>query len=79
MAGKTLLAGGAAYVAFTTLGPRLAWYGCVHPAAWVIVLLVLGALLLYLRRQRLWLSQRAALMFEELVPNEIEPLKLSEY
>ena len=75
-AGKRLLAGGAAYLAFTTLGPRLAGCSCVHPAAWVIVLLVLGALLLYLRRQRLWLSRRAALMFEELVPNEIEPLKL---
>ncbi len=33
----------------------------------------------YLRGQRLWLSRRTALVFEDVLPNELEPLKLSEY
>jgi hypothetical protein len=43
------------------------------------VLMVLGALFLYLRRQRVWLSRQAPLLFEDVLPNEVEPLRLSEY
>lgn len=77
--GLTMLIGVTAFIVFTTVGSRLVWYSIRHPVGWVAVMIVLGAVLLYLRRQRLWLSRRAALMFEDVLPNEVEPLKLSEY
>ena len=75
----TLLIGVAAFVLFTTIGSRLVWYSVSHPAGWLAMMTILSAVLLYLRRQRLWLSQRAPLMFEAVLPNEVEPLRLSEY
>jgi hypothetical protein len=76
---QTIVIGVAAFVVFTAIGPRLVSYSIRHPVGWVVVMIVLGAVLLYLRRQRLWLSRRASLMFEDVLPNEVEPLKLSEY
>jgi hypothetical protein len=76
---QTIVIGVAAFVVFTAIGPRLVVYSIGHPVGWVVVMIVLGAVLLYLRRQRLWLSRRASLMFEDVLPNEVEPLKLSEY
>ena len=76
---QTIVMGIAAFVLFTTIGPLLAWYSTNHPLAWVVVMLMLCAVLLYLRRQRLWMSRRAALMFEDVLPSEVEPLRLSEY
>jgi hypothetical protein len=76
---QTIVIGVAAFVLFTMIGPRLVWYSINHPVGWLAVMAVLGAVLLYLRRQRLWLSRSAALMFEDVLPNEVEPLKLSEY
>jgi hypothetical protein len=67
------------FVAFTTVGPLVAWYCGGDRAWWLVLMSVLGAVWLYLRRQRLWLSRGTALMFEDVVPNEVEPLKLSEY
>jgi hypothetical protein len=75
----TMLIGVAAFVVFTTIGSRLVRYSVGHPLGWLAVMTILGAVLLYLRRQRLWLSQRAPLMFEDVLPNEVEPLRLSEY
>jgi len=77
--GQTLLIGIAAFVGFTTIGSRLALYSISHPVGWLAVMAILGAIALYLRRQRLWMSQRATLMFEDILPNEVEPLRLSEY
>jgi hypothetical protein len=74
-----LVMGIAAFVLFTTIGPLLAWYSTSHSVAWLVSMTILWAVLLYLRRQRLWMSRRAALMFEDVLPTEIEPLKLSEY
>lgn len=68
-----------AFTVFTTVGPRIVWYSIDHPAAWLAAVAALGAGWLYLRRQRSWLSKHAALMFEDVLPNEVEPLKLSEY
>lgn len=77
--GLTMLIGVTAFVLFTMSGSRLVWYSVSHPVGWLAVITILGAVLLHLRRQRLWLSRRAALMFEDVLPNEVEPLKLSEY
>ncbi|HEU4935705.1 MAG TPA: hypothetical protein VFT39_04560 [Vicinamibacterales bacterium] len=76
---QTIVMGIAAFVLFTTIGPPLAWYSTSHPRGWLVMMTVLCAVLLYLRRQRLWMSRRAALMFEDVLPTEVEPLKLSEY
>ncbi len=76
---QSMVMGIAAFVLFTTVGPPLAWYSSNHPIAWLGVMTVLGAVLLYLRQQRLWSWRRAALMFEDVLPSEVEPLKLSEY
>jgi hypothetical protein len=76
---QAIVMGIAAFVLFTTLGPLLAWYSTNHPLAWMAVMLILCAVLIYLRRQRLWMSRRATLMFEDVLPSEVEPLKLSEY
>lgn len=78
-AGLTMLIGATAFVLFTTIGSRLARYSFDHPVAWLAAMATLAAVFLYLRRQRLWRSRLAALMFEDVLPNEIEPLKLSEY
>lgn len=78
-AGLTMLIGVTAFVLFTMFGSRLVQYSFGHPIGWLALMTVLGAVFLYLRRQRVWLSQQAALMFEDVLPNEVEPLKLSEY
>jgi len=75
----TLVISVTAFVLFTMIGSRLVLYSVSHPVGWLGVMTILGAVVLYLRRQRLWLSREAALMFEDVLPNEVEPLKLSEY
>jgi hypothetical protein len=77
--GLTMLVGVTAFVLFTSIGSRLVRYSISHPVGWVAVITILSAVLLHLRRQRLWLSRRATLMFEDVLPNEVEPLRLSEY
>jgi hypothetical protein len=77
--GLTMLIGVTAFVLFTLIGSSLVRYSISHPAGWVAVMTILSAVLLHLRRQRLWLSRRATLMFEDVLPNEVEPLRLSEY
>jgi hypothetical protein len=77
--GLTMLIGATAFVLFTVIGSRLVWYGVSHPVGWLAVMMILAAVSLYLRRQRLWFSRRATLMFEDVLPNEVEPLQLSEY
>jgi hypothetical protein len=79
IAGKTVLVGIVAFVLFTTIGPRLVWYSSSHPAGWVSVMVMLAFVVLYLRRQRRWFSRQSALMFEDVLPNDVEPLSLSEY
>jgi hypothetical protein len=54
-------------------------YSVSHPVGWLAVMAILGAVSLYLRRDRLWVARRTTLMFEDVLPNEVEPLKLSEY
>jgi len=77
--GLTLLMGVTAFVLFTMIGSRLVRYSVNHPVGWLAAMTILGAVVLYLRRQRLWLAARATLMFEDVLPNEVEPLRLSEY
>jgi hypothetical protein len=75
--GNTIIIGFAAFLVFTTIGYGLVRYSIERPTAWLIVIGVLGAVALQRRRARLWLWQRTTLVFEDIVPNEIEPLRLS--
>jgi len=77
--GLTMIIGATAFGLFTVIGSRLVRYSISHPAGWVAVMTIAGVVVLLLRRQRLWLARRAALMFEDVLPNEVEPLRLSEY
>lgn len=79
IAGLTILVGVTGFALFTMIGSSLVWYSVSHPVGWLAVMTGLGAMWLYLRRQRLWMSRQVALMFEEVLPNEVEPLRLSEY
>lgn len=75
--GHTILIGIAAFVAFTTLGSLLVWYSFEHPTGWLAVMGLLGAVVLQRRRGRRWLWRQTTLIFEDVVPNEVEPLQLS--
>jgi hypothetical protein len=77
--GLTMLIGVTGFVLYTMIGSRLVWYSSSHSVGWLAVMTSLAAVWLYLRRQRRWLSRQVALMFEDVLPNEVEPLRLSEY
>jgi hypothetical protein len=75
--GHTIIIGLAAFVAFTTIGCGLVRYSFEHPTGWLFVMGVLGAVVLQRRRARLWLWRQTTLIFEDVLPNEVEPLQLS--
>ena len=77
--GHTMLIGLTAFVLFTTLGPGLVWYSVGHRIGWLVVMAMLGAVVWQRRRQRLRRWRQTALVFEDVLPNEVEPLRLSAY
>jgi hypothetical protein len=77
--GRTMVVGFTGFVLFTTIGSRLVRYSVSHTVGWLVVVAILSSVWLYLRHQRRWLSRHATLVFEEVLPNEVEPLRLSEY
>jgi len=77
--GHTMLIGLAGFVIFTSLGQGLAWYSIHHRWGWLVVMAILGSVVVQRRRRRLALWRRTALIFEDSLPSEIEPLRLSQY
>ena len=77
--GNTMLIGFAAFVAFTFFGWAFALYGLRRPIGGLVVMAILGAVAMQRRRHRLWLWRGTALVFEDVLPTEVEPLKLSAY
>lgn len=75
--GHTAIIGFAAFVTFTTVGYGLVRYSVEHPTGWLVVMGLLAATVLHRRRRRLWMWRQAALVFEDVLPNEVEPLRLS--
>jgi hypothetical protein len=77
--GLTLLAGFAAFVVFASVGSGLAWYGRTNPIGSLVVIGVLAAAVWERRRRRHRLTRHTPLLFEDTLPTEIEPLRLSQY
>jgi hypothetical protein len=75
--GHTLLIGGAAFVVFTSIGSGLATLSVRGSLRWVLTAAFLAAIVIYARHRRAWVSRRMALLFEDVLPNEVEPLQLS--
>jgi ABC-type transport system involved in multi-copper enzyme maturation permease subunit len=77
--GLTMLIGFASFVAFTSVGSGLALAARWRPTNALIVLPILGAIVWERRRRRIRLTRHTALMFEDALPTEVEPLQLSMY
>jgi hypothetical protein len=78
--GLTMLIGLTAFVAFTSIGSGLTWYGLrARPLGSLVVLTILGAVVWERRRRRTRLTRYTPLLFEDVLPNEVEPLRLSAY
>jgi hypothetical protein len=77
--GLTALIGFAAFVVFTTVGSGLVWYSRGHRTGWLVVIAVLGTAVWQRRRRRARLTRHTPLLFEDVLPNEVEPLRLSAY
>ena len=77
--GLTLLVGLAAFVLFTSIGSGLVYYSRSHRIGWLIVMAILGAVVWQRRRRRARLTRHTPLLFEDTMPSEVEPLRLSAY
>ena len=77
--GHTMLIGLAAFVVFTFFGWAFALLALRNPTAGLVVMAILGAVVWQRRRHRRWVWQGTALVFEDVLPTEVEPLKLSAY
>jgi len=77
--GNTMLIGLAAFVAFTFFGWAFALLAIKNVTGGLVVMAILGAVAMQRRRHRLWLWRGTALVFEDVLPTEVEPLKLSAY
>jgi hypothetical protein len=77
--GLTALIGLAAFVVFTSIGSGLVYYCLGHGWGWIAVMAVLAAAVWQRRSRRARLSRQTSLLFEDVLPNEVEPLRLSAY
>jgi hypothetical protein len=77
--GQTMLITLAAFVAFTFFGWAFALYARAHIVGGLVVMAILGVVALQQRRHRLWVWRGTALVFEDVLPTEVEPLRLSAY
>ena len=71
--------GSAAFVVFTSIGSGLIWYSRGHRIGWLVVMAILGAMVWQRRRRRARLTRHTPLLFEDTLPTEVEPLRLSAY
>jgi hypothetical protein len=77
--GHTMLIGLAAFVAFTFFGWAFALLALRNPIGGLVVMAILSAVATHRRRHRLWLWRGTPLVFEEVLPTEVEPLRLNAY
>jgi hypothetical protein len=74
-----MLIGLAAFVAFTFFGWAFALVALRNPIGGLVVMTILGAVAMLRRRHRLWLWRGTPLVFEDVLPTEVEPLRLNAY
>jgi hypothetical protein len=77
--GLTVLIGFAAFVVFTTVGSALVLLGGRGPVSWLVVMTLLAVIAGQRRWRRLRRTRHTPLLFEDGLPSEIEPLRLSAY
>ena len=77
--GLTALVGFATFVVFTSIGSLFSYSSRSHPIGGLVVMAVLGAVVWQGRRRRMRLTRHTPLLFEDVLPNEVEPLRLSAY
>lgn len=77
--GNTMLIGFTGFVAFTFFGWAFTAAAVRNLTAGLIVMAILAAVLIERRRHRRWLWRGTALVFEDVLPTEVEPLRLSAY
>ena len=77
--GLTALAGFAAFVVFASIGSLLCYASRSHPIGGLVVMSLLAAVAWLARRRRNRLMRYTPLLFEDILPNEVEPLRLSVY
>ncbi len=77
--GLTMLIGFAALTVFTTIGSVLVYLSRRSDVGWLTVLAVLGAVVWERRHRRARLSRYTPLVFEDVLPTEVEPLRLGAY
>jgi hypothetical protein len=77
--GHTMLIGLAAFVAFLLFGWALALLAVRRPIGGLVVMAILCAVAYQRGRHRLWVWRGTALVFEDVLPTEVEPLRLSAY
>jgi hypothetical protein len=77
--GHTMLIGLATFVAFTFFGWTFVLLALRNPIGGLVVMAILAAVAIQRRRHRLWLWRGTPLVFEDVLPTEVEPLRLSAY
>ena len=77
--GLTALIGFAGFVVFASVGSLFSYSSRSHPIGALVIMAVLGAVAWQRRRRRIRLTRHTPLMFEDALPNEVEPLRLSAY
>jgi hypothetical protein len=75
--GLTALIGFTAFVVFASVGSGLAYASRLHPIGAMVFVAILGAIVWERRRRRTRLTRHTPLLFEDALPTEIEPLRLS--
>jgi hypothetical protein len=75
--GLTMLIGFAAFIVFTSVGSGFVYLSRRNHVAWIVVVAILGTIAWERRRRRL--TRHTRLTFEDALPSEIEPLRLTAY
>jgi hypothetical protein len=77
--GLTALIGFAGFVVFASIGSLFVYVSRTQPIAALMLMAVLSAVVWQQRRRRMRLTRHTPLIFEDALPSEVEPLRLTAY